>query len=151
MNEEDFYLKSSLWVQLLFSSLRATEKPFSTRVPTLKSSGDHHQAYGCCVSVNCDYIIPNLHYIHFIYEIFDWRDHHQSKVGLLVYKSSRVLIRIRVLLREERIASGRLWRETVGILRTMALLSDLINLDLSDKTEKIIAEYVWWVMILPLV
>jgi hypothetical protein len=27
----------------------------------------------------------------------------------------------------------------------MALLSDLINLDLSDCTEKIIAEYIWCV------
>lgn len=26
----------------------------------------------------------------------------------------------------------------------MSLLSDLINLDLSDITEKVIAEYIWW-------
>lgn len=29
---------------------------------------------------------------------------------------------------------------------TMSLLSDLINLNLSESTEKIIAEYIWWAL-----
>lgn len=31
----------------------------------------------------------------------------------------------------------------ISLQQTMSLLSDLINLDLSDSTEKIIAEYIW--------
>lgn len=33
--------------------------------------------------------------------------------------------------------------EEEAIVITMSLLTDLLNLDLSDNTEKIIAEYIW--------
>lgn len=38
-------------------------------------------------------------------------------------------------------------RETSWKTCKMSLLSDLVNLNLSETTEKIIAEYVWWVFL----